>query len=215
VVLYGLSRSVYTRIARLVLEEKGVEYTLHEVEVFGASGVPAEHLARHPFGRIPVLAHGDLQVYETAAICRYVDESFPGPRLQPPTPVARARMAQFIGVLDSYAYRPMVWGVFVQRVSLPLRGGIADEGVVAGATKQAVTALDALASLQGEGPYLIGNSLSLADLHAFPMLKYLSLAAEGMALLAARPRLLAWLARIDQRPSVHRTRSQYEQAPAA
>src|SRR5262249_7248917 len=122
-ILYGLARSVYTRIARLVLEEKGVAYDLREVEIFGPSGVPAEHLARHPFGRIPVLAHGDLQLYETAAICRYVDEAFPGPSLQPSTPTGRARMAQIIGLLDSYAYRPMVWGVFVQRVSIPLRGG--------------------------------------------------------------------------------------------
>ena len=49
----GLSRSVYTRIARLALEEKGVRYTLEEVEIFGPAGVPAEHLARQPFGRIP------------------------------------------------------------------------------------------------------------------------------------------------------------------
>jgi Glutathione S-transferase, N-terminal domain len=52
-VLYGLSRSVYTRIARLALEEKGVRYTLEEVEIFEPVGAPAEHLVRHPFGRIP------------------------------------------------------------------------------------------------------------------------------------------------------------------
>ena len=81
--LYGLARSVYTRIARLALEEKGVSYTLHEVEIFGPGGVPAEHCKRHPFGRIPALAHGDSQLYETAANTRYVDEAFQGPALQP------------------------------------------------------------------------------------------------------------------------------------
>jgi glutathione S-transferase len=55
--LFGLERSVYTRIARLALEEKGVPYSLHEVEIFGASGVPQEHLQRHPFGRTTVLLH--------------------------------------------------------------------------------------------------------------------------------------------------------------
>jgi glutathione S-transferase len=215
VVLYGLSRSVYTRIARLVLEEKGVAYVLQGVEIFGTAGVPAEHFARHPFGRIPVLAHGDLQFYETAAICRYVDEAFPGPDLQPSNPAARARMAQIIGLLDAYAYRPMVWGVFVQRVSLPLRGGITDEGVVASSLKQVATSLDALASLQGAGPYLVAGSLTLADLHAYPMLKYLSVTPEGTAALATRPQLNDWLSRMDQRPSVQRTRSQYEQASAA
>ena len=212
VTLYGLSRSVYTRIARLVLEEKGVAYTLREVEIFGSSGAPAEHLARHPFGRIPVLAHGAFQLYETAAICRYVDESFPGASLQPVTPAARARMAQVIGVLDSYAYRPMVWGLFVQRVSLPLRGGATDESIVAASLKQVATTLDALASLQGSDPYLVGTSPTLADLHAYPMLKYLSLTPEGNAALATRRQLQDWLVRIGLRPSVQRTRSQYEQA---
>jgi glutathione S-transferase len=46
VVLYGLSRSVYTRIARLTLEEKGVEYALEEVEIFGPGGAPPAHLGK-------------------------------------------------------------------------------------------------------------------------------------------------------------------------
>ena len=91
--LYGLERSVYTRIARLALEEKGVAYTLHETEIFGPGGVPAEHLARHPFGRIPVLEHGDFQLSETASITRYVDEGCRGPALQPGGPPARAARA--------------------------------------------------------------------------------------------------------------------------
>src|SRR5437763_13753063 len=89
--LFGLERSVYTRIARLSLEEKQVAYTLHEVEIFGPTGVPPEHWRRHPFGRIPVLRHDAFQLYETAAITRYVDETFPGPDLQPGTLEVRAR----------------------------------------------------------------------------------------------------------------------------
>jgi glutathione S-transferase len=123
-------------------------------------------------------------------------------------------MTQIIGLLDAYTYRPMVWGVFVQRVSLPLRGDTADEGVVEAALEQVATALDALVSLQGPDQFLVGEALTLADLHAYPMLKYLSLTPEGAAALAARRRLQDWLLRIDQRPSARRTRSQYEQAPA-
>jgi glutathione S-transferase len=62
--LYGLSRSVYTRTARLALEEKGVGYELCEVEIFGEHGVPPEHYARHPFGRIPVLEHDGFMLFE-------------------------------------------------------------------------------------------------------------------------------------------------------
>jgi glutathione S-transferase len=126
-VLYGLSRSVYTRIARLALEEKGVRYTLEEVEIFGPDGVPHEHLQRQPFGRIPAFAHDGFLLYETDAITRYVDETFVGSRLQPQEPLARARMNQVIGIVDSYAYRPMVWGVFGARIVAPAENIQPDE----------------------------------------------------------------------------------------
>lgn len=132
-VLYGLARSVYTRIARLALAEKDVGHAFEEVEIFGPGGVPPEHLQRHPFGRIPVLAHDSLVVHETAAITRYVDEAFPGPALQPADARGRARMNQAIGLLDAYAYRPMVWGVFVERVVAPREGRAPDEATVGNA----------------------------------------------------------------------------------
>lgn len=212
VALFGLARSVYTRIARLSLEEKGVPYTLEAVEIFGPTGVPPDHLRRHPFGRIPVLAHGDFSLFETAAICRYVDEAFSGPALQPLAAGARARMSQLIGLLDSYAYRPMVWGVFVQRVRVPLQGGAADEALISASLQQSRTALAAIASLMDDSPFLVGSALSLADLHAYPMLKYLSLAPEGAAAIAEHPRIATWLARFAERPSVQRTLTPYEQS---
>ena len=184
------------------------------MEIFGPAGVPADHLKRHPFGRIPVLVHGAFSLYETQAICRYVDEVFPGALLQPATPAARARMAQLIGLLDSYAYRPMVWGIFVQRVRLPLRGGVADEGLVAASVTQARTALAAIASLAGESPFLAGPSLSLADLHAYPILRYLALAPVGRAAIAEHPQLVRWLRALGDRPSVQRTATEYESSDA-
>jgi glutathione S-transferase len=205
VTLFGLRRSVYTRVALLVLEEKAVRYLLEEVEIFGPDGVPADHWKRHPFGRIPVLNHAGLSVYETAAICRYVDEAFPGPSLQPQTPSARARMAQIIGVLDSYAYRPMVWGVFVQRMRVPLNGGVTDEKLVAASLKDARVALAALAALAEDSPFLAGPTLSLADLHAYPMLKCFSITPEGQAAVKEHPAVARWLSTLGERASVQHT----------
>ena len=210
VVLFGLERSVYTRIARLALEEKRVPYTLHEVEIFGRQGVPAEHLRRHPFGRIPVLQHGTFVLYETAAITCYVDEAFAGPPLQPSAPAQRARMNQIVGILDSYAYRPMVWGVFVQRVRIPSSGGTADEAEIGRALAGAATCLAALEKIVDPRPFLVSEDISLADLHAFPMLRYLSLAPEGRSLLGRHESLQRWLDSMLERPSVRGTMSQYE-----
>lgn len=212
VVLYGLERSVYTRIARLALLEKAVPHLLETVEIFGPQGVPGEHLARHPFGRIPVLRHRDFELYETAAITRYVDEAFPGTALQPGRPEVRARMNQVIGVLDGYAYRPMVWGVFVRHLEDPSARSQPDGGDFAHQLATARNCLSALDRLQSRESFLVGESLTLADLHAYPMLCYFALVPEGSAVLAEFPRLALWLEAMRQRPSVQATRTRNESA---
>jgi glutathione S-transferase len=208
--LFGLARSVYTRIARLALEEKSVAYALEEVEVFGEAGVPPAYLDRHPFGRIPALQHGTFTLYETNAIARYVDEQFDAPSLQPTAPKLRARMNQTIGLLDSYAYRAMVWGVFVERVRIPRNGGIANEGKIADALKQSDVCLSELARLLDDRDFFAGDEISLADLHAYPMLCYFSLAPEGAARIGACPVLAQWMSKMQTLKSVERTRAPYE-----
>lgn len=209
--LFGLERSVYTRIARLALEEKEVPYSLQEVEIFGPDGVPDSHLRRHPFGRIPVLQHGAFVIYETSAISRYIDEAFQGKSLQPSEAKQRARMNQFISLLDSYAYRPMVWGVFAQRVSVPSSGGSPDESLIATSLKSSSTCLDSMEALASDAPFLTGKSISLADLHAYPMLRYFCFAPEGLAMLRRHARLYRWYQTMLARPSVVRTTTSYEQ----
>jgi glutathione S-transferase len=208
--LFGLERSVYTRIARLALEEKGVACVLHEVEIFGPGGVPAEHWARHPFGRIPVLVHGEFQLYETAAITRYVDEAFAGPPLQPTDAAQRARMNQIIGMLDAYAYRPMVWGVVVPRMRRLPGDPAPDEARIGKSMKASARALDALADLAGGVGPLVGAELTLADLHAYPVLACFAYAPEGLALLQRHERLHRWMGWMRQRGSVQRTRSLFD-----
>lgn len=77
--LYGADYSVYVRIARLALIEKGVDHELVAVDVFAPGGPPAWYGAFHPFGRIPAFEHAGLALRETSAICRYVDEAFAVP----------------------------------------------------------------------------------------------------------------------------------------
>ena len=74
-IVYGFPRSTFVNIIRLILTHKDVAYTFHDLEP--VMGKP-DHLALHPFNRVPVLRHGDLTVYETSAIAAYVDEAFDG-----------------------------------------------------------------------------------------------------------------------------------------
>jgi glutathione S-transferase len=156
VTLHGMHYSVYVRVARLALAEKRVDYTLAEVNPF-APEISPEHLKRHPFNRVPVLEHDGFSVYETAAIARYVDEAFDGPRLQPAEAKDRARMTQIIGIIDSYGYRPMVRQVFLERISKPARGGVTDEAAVAEGLEKSAHCLGVLEGLSRDGPFLLGD----------------------------------------------------------
>ncbi|HEY3910163.1 MAG TPA: glutathione S-transferase N-terminal domain-containing protein [Stellaceae bacterium] len=121
-ILFGAPYSVYVRAARLALDEKGVDYELVPIDIFVPGGPSKEHLTRHPLGNIPSFEHAGFRLYEAGAIMRYVDEAFPGPPLQPVEVRARARMNQVISIIDSYAYRTLVWDIYVERVSHPASG---------------------------------------------------------------------------------------------
>lgn len=204
-VLYGASYSVYVRAVRLTLAEKGVPYTLVPVDVFAPEGPPAEYLVRQPFGRIPAFEHGSFRLYETAAIMRYVDEAFSGPALQPEGAEARARANQVMSILDSYAYPSLVRSIFVERVSAPKRGRAPDEAKIRASIPLATTCLAALANIRGEGPFLAGPVLTLADLHAAPMFAYFNATPEAKDLLHLHPGLREWWKRVAERPSVAAT----------
>ena len=199
--LFGADYSVYVRIARLALLEKDVDHELVPVDIFAGDGVADWYLARHPFRRIPAFEHGDFHLFETGAITRYVDEAFAGPPLQPQGAARRAVMNQIIGLLDGYAYRALVWGVYVERVSKPEQGKTPDEALIAAALETARTCLSTLTRLQDGCAFLAGDRLSLADLYAAPMLAYFVQAPEGAALLADYPALGRWWTRLAARPA--------------
>ncbi|RUU52762.1 glutathione S-transferase family protein, partial [Mesorhizobium sp. M2C.T.Ca.TU.002.02.1.1] len=189
--LYGADYSVYVRIARMALEEKGVGYELVPLDIFAAEGIPAWYLELHPFGRIPALEHDGFRLFETGAITRYVDEAFDGPALQPADARARARMSQIAGMLDAYGYRAMVWDVAVERLEkMP-----PDEALIASGLRRAETVLKVLTSLKVKGPWLLGEQLTLADLHAAPIIAYFLKVAEGRDLLARFAEVRDWYAR--------------------
>ena len=199
--LYGMDYSVYVQIAKLALIEKQVEYEQELVSVFQPGGPPAWYLDHHPFSRMPAFEHDGFRLYETAAITRYVDEGFAGPPLQPENPQGCARVAQIVGILDSYAYRAMVWDVFVER----MRRVAPDEARIAAGLAAAERCLEVLDGFLGNGEWLVGANLTLADLHAAPMLALFRLAPEGAAALARYERIAAWWERIEQRPSMQAT----------
>jgi glutathione S-transferase len=147
----------------------------------------------------PAFEHDGFRLFETSAITRYVDEGFDGPPLQPADPRQRARMNQIIALLDAYAYRSMVWDIYVETVSKPKSGGEVDEARVAAAVGVARTALETLSALKANGPFLLGDAPSLADLHAAPIFAYFVKAPVSASLMEHRAELSGWWERMRTR----------------
>lgn len=199
--LYGFRHSVYSRIVRMVLCAKGLQANWVDIDPFGP--LPDGYLALHPFGKVPALTHDDFTVYETGAICRYLDEAFGGPSLQPKGPVRRARMAQVIEVVDNYGYDPLVLQVYTHAVYNPAKGYDAEPWRVdAGleASRRVLTALDRLVAPQS------AQKPSLGDLHLAGMIDAFASALQGAELLAEYPNLSRWWAIMCEDAAVLATR---------
>lgn len=186
--LMGFAQSTYVRTARLVCEEKGIDYALLPLDFRGES-----HRAVHPYLRMPVLRHGDLCLFETLAIASYLNAAFDGPDLEPGPPAARARMLQWISVANAYLYEPIVG-----------RLGKAD-GAEDSALAEAVSQLRPVEAVLLESPFLAGDRLTLADLFLLPMLLYAGDVFDDSRLHASLPALGGWLERLRERPGVRRT----------
>lgn len=212
-VVHGIAGSPFVRAVQLVLEEKGADHRLQPMAPQEMRG--QAHLQRHPFGRIPILEHGDFVLYETQAILRYVDAVLPEPRLRPTDPRAEARMNQLIGVNDWYFFPKVCAVIGFQRVVGPaLMGLIPDETAIAAALPDARTSFAELNRLLGDKPFLVGDELSLADLHLAPSIAFMAATPEGRQLMAGT-RLAAWLERMEARPSMQATRPPEIFRPAA
>jgi glutathione S-transferase len=195
--------SPFARSVLMALEEKSAPYQVRHLAP-GSLRTP-EHLSLHPFGKIPVLEHGDFRLYETQAIIRYVDAVVPGVRLQPADPRAAARMDQIIGINDWYLFPDLGVGVVFQRIVGPILLGLEpDEAAIAQALPKAAACLAELNRLLGDNAFLAGDMLSIADLMVAPHLAYFAQTPEARTLLDGTP-LAAWLERMGERPSMQAT----------
>lgn len=200
-VIHSIPGSPFGRAVIAVLEEKGAAYRLAPVEP-GTLRTP-EHLARHPFGRVPVLDHGGFRIYETQAILRYIDRTLPSPALTPTDPRASGRMDQLMNVNDWYLFQGVANVIAFQRIVGPrLMGLVPDEGAIAVALPKARAVFDELARQLGDQQFFVGDSLSLADLLLAPQMDFLHETPEWKPLTAATPNLCRWLDNMNARPSM-------------
>jgi glutathione S-transferase len=203
-VIYGPAYSTYVRSVRLVLEEKGVDYDLHHVDIFSGEIKHPDHVARHPWGKVPAFEHDGFQLYETEAIMRYCDLAFGGPSLQPDNAKGQGRMTQLINIVDGYAYGPLIGNIVIQRLVMPKLEQQPDEAAIQNAIEPGRTAVSAMDQLIA-GEFAVGSTVTLADCHMLPVIDYLALTEEGKQMMANERRLSGWFEKFRQRDSVTKT----------
>lgn len=201
--LWGFNGSTYVRTVRMLLAEKGVtDYRQEPVNVLQGETKTPEHLARHPFGKVPVLDHDGLRILETAAIARYLNDVLPGPSLIPATPKDRARMDMIVGLVDSYGYGALLGGVAAYHLFPDFVGGKNDAARKQG-IEQGRKVLEFAMQTKGTSAFIAGN-LSLADLYLAPILAYVALTPD-FAAVSTIPGFADWWAKIQALPSYQST----------
>ncbi|MEQ9199465.1 MAG: glutathione S-transferase family protein [Rhodospirillales bacterium] len=203
--LFGATYSVYTRIARLALLEKSVPFEFVAFDIYDASTFPAGYADLHPFRKIPALQHGNFGLHEAQAITRYVDRALEGPSLQPSDPVAAAWCDCVVAMNDAYGFSALIKGVYVERISKPARGQACDETTVLASLKIADKYLQRLDAGMAGRNWLAGDSVTLADIHSYPMIRYFWLEPDGRKLIGTYPAISRWMTRFSERQSARET----------
>jgi glutathione S-transferase len=192
--IFGHPGSTCTRKVLMTLNETATPYELVLVDLAKAEHKQPAHLARQPFGQIPVLEDGGFQMYESRAIARYLDGKAGG-ALTPKDPQARARMEQWISVETSnfapHAMKFIYHGVF-KREQTP--------EVLKAAGAALDTAFGVLERALATQSYLAGDQFSLAEICFAPYLEYLA-ATPAAGKLAEHPQVAAWWSKVASRPT--------------
>jgi glutathione S-transferase len=180
------------RIVRWLLEEIGVSYRIELIDIT-TDVRPPGFIAINPFGKVPVLVHGDAVISETGAICAYLADAFPAAELAPP-PDSAAR-GDYLRWLF-FAAGPVETATTLQSMgfSLPPYG---DNRAPWGSLDRVV---DTLASTLQTRPWLIGDRFSAADIYLGSLLDW----AIRFGTVDDRPAFHPYLARLNARPALIR-----------
>ena len=193
--LWGFDGSTYVRTIKMLLAEKQYnDFEQVQLNVLAGEPKSAEHLTRHPFGKVPVLDHEGMRILETSAIARYLNDVLPGKALVPATPKDRARMDMVLSVIDCYGYGALVGGIAAYHLFPDFVGGKNDAMHAAG-MDNGKKAIALAMQTRGASPFIAGD-LSLADLYLAPIAFYLSLTPDMPELLAIEG-FADWWARIQ------------------
>ena len=207
-VLYWVNGSIPSWQVMCVLEERGIAYEPRRLRVMGDGGRETrtpQFLALNPYGQAPVwVEHDGFVLRESLAIVHYLDRTRPWYRqlLYTGDLLQEGRILQVMYELDRLrqSYRPLE-RLFLGEDALSVeeleRARLAPDRVHA--------ELAYWEELLGDAPFVVGDTLTLADCMFWPVLGYQL--RRGLDL-SSWPALQAYAARCRERPSFVRAHPQ-------
>jgi glutathione S-transferase len=224
--LYHSINSVCAQKVRIVLAEKGLEYKEHLMTLGGDQFDPA-YMQLNPNAVVPTLIHDGQPIVESSVILYYLDETFPTKPLMPASPIARAKVRLFNKLIDEYVHNSCTILTFATafhpallRLSPEAReAGFAkspskkrsefkrdvvanglDSIFVGDALEHHEKLLTWIGDAMKGGPYLVGDTFSIADAAVIPYILRLDLLRLSR-LWDRHPGVAGWWERVRKRPS--------------
>jgi glutathione S-transferase len=154
---------------------------------------------------MPVLRHGDVELFESKAIATYLDRSFPAPFVFPSNPHLAALTEQWVSLVNTVIDRTLIRTYLFAYIVPKIAGGVPDRqaiDAVLPAVHEQIGVLDKAVARTG---YLVGEQFTFADINLLPILHRVRQAPEGAEALAAATHLTRYYDRHAARPSFERT----------
>jgi glutathione S-transferase len=170
------------------LEELAQPYELR-VMTFD-EGCSAEHLARHPLGRVPVIEDDEGYAFESAAICMHLADLYPDAGLMPPLQTHDRALTYQWSIFAPAELEPPLIEAAIFGEAQPERAEKA--------RRRFAIAADAVASSLDGSEYLVANRFTVADVLVSSALSFTSRAGFPEVLPAP---LKAYVARLQERPA--------------
>lgn len=223
--LYNSPVSTCSQNVRIVLAEKGIDWTDRRISFKDKEHLSEAYLKLNPNGVVPTLVHDGRPVVDSSVINEYLEDLHPEPHLVPTDAYERARMRawrQYIDEVPTPSIRVPSFNAFVRHIwgpmseqdfldfsaRLPLRKhffrrmgpeGFPKHDMDEALEKLRATLERAEASL-ADGPWLCGDMFTLADISLTPSI--VRMEDLGLAhMWSGLPRFADWFRRVQARPS--------------
>lgn len=191
--VYSAEVCPYAARTRLALMEKGLAFEVTEIDL---RHKPDWFPAVSPYGKVPVLKHGESLIWESAIINEYIEDAFPDPPLLPRDPAERAR-ARFWIDFANVKFTPTWYRVFLARDA-------AERARLGAELMDHFRFMERDGIGRGPGPFFMGRALSLVDLTLQPWFERIPALAHyrKFSLPDECARLRDWMAMMAERPFV-------------